>query len=108
MTRMFQVGDICIGQNLVADVSYNGMECTIIAPLAVQTWQNDDGTLGQGFCYSVEWENGQQGYEFPSSLRLKRDDPNESDEDVGDSNDSYTVVDWAVVGWNPHHIAAEH
>jgi hypothetical protein len=92
MRKLFKVGDVCIGQNFVRDLEYNGMECVVVGGLEVREWYRSD--TGEGGCdinYLVRWENGEVCCQQPFYLRAKQPPRHWLNE----------VVSWETVGWMP-------
>lgn len=56
---MYQIGQICIGQKMVNDITRNRMECEIIAS-AKQLIGEDriTGEKCEGYYYTVQWADG--------------------------------------------------
>ncbi len=74
MSAEFKVGDICIGQNHVIDVEYNGMECEVIMPFGLHAWHDlKTGAYGGVEAgYVVQWANGKVHICRPQNLRKKQ------------------------------------
>lgn len=73
---MYKVNTICIGQHITSPrhVHRNGMECTIVGPLADRpgkVWR-EHGWVGViGPCYLVRWADGAESQVAPPKLRRK-------------------------------------
>lgn len=69
---MYQVGTICIGQNIVCAPHFNGMECEITGELKHRVSKAyDTKEPTETIAYEVKWINGEITYTRPSQLRPK-------------------------------------
>lgn len=58
MTGAFKVGEVCVGQNFIYDLAYNGTECVIIGEFRERMSIYDSGDITVSPCYKVEWADG--------------------------------------------------
>ena len=66
----FKLGEIVVGQNFVISTHKNGMEGTIIGPLAkCEAIEKGTGRTSTHYRYEVEWANGDTTYQRPKYLR---------------------------------------
>lgn len=70
---MYQIGQVCIGQNIVYDDKYNGMECEIIGELIERTGKSKWGKEVTLDAYEVRWADGLEIYVLPEYLRPKHE-----------------------------------
>lgn len=73
MSEQFKVGDICIGQNHIFDLEYNGMECEIIEAFGLHDWHDPDTyETGKEFGYIVLWADGVEAISNSCYIRKKQ------------------------------------
>jgi hypothetical protein len=95
MSKLFKVGDICIGQNFVTNVSRNGMEGVVIGGLAVRTARNRvDHVVRTKVGYLIKWTDGVVGHVGPHNIRPKKPPRHRLNE----------MVSWETVGWMPFEV----
>lgn len=70
---MYQVGQICIGQNFEDEPSKNEMECKIIEGIKERSGYSFFGEYLTIIAYKVEWENGEISCPAPEHLRPKHE-----------------------------------
>lgn len=69
---MFKVGTVCIAQNHTKKTYLNGVECTVIAPLASRKWKLGPGFYDVRLCYGVMFPDGKRMLTMPHRLRLRK------------------------------------
>ena len=89
MSRVFRIGDICIGQNFLDDVEYNGMECVVIGGLERREYLDQQADEDPIWSYEIEWETRETSIVAPLCLRLKKPD----------DDDANTIVSWEELPW---------
>lgn len=74
MKGQFKVGEVCIGQNFLPPLEYNGMECVIVEALAVVDCYCavTGDVLPAEPRYCVQWSNGKVWAVKPMYLRRKQ------------------------------------
>lgn len=65
MSGQFKVGEVLVGQNLIEDTEYNGVECiVIVGPVPHVDLE--------GMGYEVEWVDRSRSWQYPHTLRRKQ------------------------------------
>jgi hypothetical protein len=95
----FKVGDLCVGQNLVNEIEYNGVDCVIIEGLHFSAFHSEiSGVRGNAWGYMVRWADGDETFQQPHELRLKRPPSKDDAEPLTD----FTPSSWDVGPFNPY------
>lgn len=70
----YPVGTICIGQKLLVDTEFNGLQCVVINPIAwISSWKDFAGNPRHpAYAYRVQWSDGRR--HFVEHHNLKRKD----------------------------------